>query len=792
MIALRFTSVVFALLLTAATAAAQLSTGSLRGRVTDPSGAAVPGAQVTVRGPAEQTVRTATDGAFAAPNLLPGEYVLVVEVKGFSPEARTVVVARGREGWVDIPLQTAPLTERIQVVPGRLAGTSDYLARIPGSVDVLDRHTLDSANVFTTNEALRKVPGLNVRDEEGLGLRPNIGVRGTDPTRSTRVLLLEDGVPLTYAPYGDNSSYYHPPVDRFESVEVLKGSGQIAYGPMTVGGVINYITPLPPIRPRGRINLAVGNRDYLNGHATFGSTSGKVGYLLDAMRKQSDGARDNVSSTLHDVNGKLVVSASPRQSLTMRANYYGENSNVTYSGLREDEWRINPRGNVFSNDFFYTDRGGASATHQWTPGAALAISTTSYVSSFRRHWWRQSSNSAQRPSDAGDPACGGMANLHTTCGNEGRLRQYYVYGFEPRVHAAYRVSGVGVEADLGLRVHHERQDRLQKNGDTPTARDGRVVEDNERLNTAFSAFMQQRVRLGSVTVTPGIRLEHVLYERSNRLANVSGHTEVTKLIPGVGMAQRLGDRATWFAGVHRGFAPPRTEDIINNATGGVVDLDPELSWNFELGVRSEPWPGVGVDATLFRMDYENQIVAASVAGGIGATLTNGGQTLHQGLETAIRLDSSRAFGTAHNVYVRAALTHLPIARFEGVRFSRIPGFGHVQITGNRLPYAPEHLATVGIGYALADRFDVLIEGVRVGRQFGDDLNTLAGTPDGQRGELPAHLTWNAAVNYRLPILNATVFATVKNLTDRLYIADRARGLLPGAPRLVQAGVKLGF
>ena len=776
----------------AATVTAQ-PTASVRGRVSDPSGAAVPGAALTLNGPvAEQRAITNSRGEFEIAALPPGTYVVVAEVPGFSLEGRAVMLTAGRQVWLDLALQTAPLTETIQVVPGRVAGTTERVARLPGSVEIVDRETLEQSNVFTTNEALRKVSGVNVRDEEGLGLRPNIGIRGTNPTRSSRVLLLEDGIPLTYAPYGDNASYYHPPVDRFETIEVLKGSGQIAYGPMTVGGVINYITPLPPIRPRGAMSFAGGNRDYVSGHATYGATTGRVGYLFDVLRKQGAGARDNVSSKVHDFNGKTTIAGSEAQTFTIRGSYFFEDSNVTYSGLRDDEWRSDPRSNVFRNDFFNTDRGGAAITHQWAPVHRFAISSTVYGSAFKRHWWRQSSNSAQRPNDSADPACGGMENLNTTCGNEGRLRQYYVWGAEPRVHAVYRAFGLDAESDLGVRIHHERQERLQKNGDLPTSRDGRTVEDNLRTNTALAGFVQQRIRFGRWSLTPGLRIEHVGYERRNNLAGVSGQTWLTELIPGIGVAHGPSGRLTWFAGLHRGFAPPRTEDLINNNTGGVIDLDPELSWNFELGARSELAPGIKVDATFFRMNYENQIVPASVAGGVGATLTNAGETLHQGVETSVRLDTARLLGTPYNVYVRAAVTYLPIARFEGTRFSSISGFQNVSITGHRLPYAPEHLATIGIGYALTDSLDLMVEGVKISRQFGDDLNTVAGTPDGQRGELPGNFTWNTSANYKLPKYHATVFLTVKNIADRLYIADRSRGLLPGTPRLVQAGLKFRF
>ena len=112
-------------------------------------------------------------------------------------------------------------------------GSPEKLEHIPGSGQIIDQKDLESSRVFTANEALRKAAGVNVRDEDGFGLRPNIGIRGLNPTRSTKVTLLEDGIPLAYAPYGDNASYYHPPIDRFERIEVLKGAGQILFGPKT-------------------------------------------------------------------------------------------------------------------------------------------------------------------------------------------------------------------------------------------------------------------------------------------------------------------------------------------------------------------------------------------------------------------------------------------------------------------------------------------------------------------------------------------------------------------------------
>lgn len=206
-------------------------------------------------------------------------------------------------------------------------------------------------------------------------------------------------------------------------------------------------------------------------------------------------------------------------------------------------------------------------------------------------------------------------------------------------------------------------------------------------------------------------------------------------------------------------------------------------------IRSLPAKGFQLDATLFRMDYENQIVPASLAGGVGSAFTNGGETLHQGIEVTGRLDTGTIFNSAHNFYLRTAFTYLPTAKFTGTRFSNVGGFGNVSVSGNRLPYAPEQLLNVILGHSHSRGVNTFIEGVYVGRQFGDDLNTVNPTANGQRGAIPSYTVWNATFNYEAEAVRSTFFITVKNLFDRAYIVDRSRGILPSSPRLVQAGIK---
>ncbi len=707
--------------------------------------------------------------------------------------------------------------------PGQLPGVSVVgsatpLDRIPGSLTILGPDQLRNSRVVSTNEALRKVAGVVVRDEEGFGARPNIGIRGLNPTRSTKVLLLEDGIPLTIAPYGDNAAYYHPPIERMESVEVLKGAGQLLYGPQTIGGVINYRTPAITRAPTATATVTAGTRGFRSVHASASGTAGGTGLFADLIRRDTDGARENTRTTVDDASLKLRVPLTPAQLLTVRGNLFREQSQVTYSGLTEAEYAANPRQNPFANDAFDITRLGGAVSHQLGATPRHQLVTTAYGYTVQRDWWRQSSNSAQRPNDRTDPACGGMANLATTCGNEGRLRDYVVAGVEPRL--AWQRLGARhlLQLDAGARLHHEVQERQQVNGGTPRARtvgsagniNAGVVEDNRRTTLAHAAFVQARVVTGAVTVTTGVRGEALRLTRLNRRPSaaapegVSGATTLAALIPGVGATWAVRPGVTLFTGVHRGFAPPRPEDIISNSTGGVVELDPELSWNSELGVRWQGRPGWQAEATLFDMDFANQVVAASIAGGTGAALTNAGRTRHRGAELSLQA-AADGRGTLQP-FVELAATWLPVARYEGVRTAYVGTGGsdvtgkvyaeqnagatrtRVVVTGNRLPYAPEATLTSTVGVRHRAGAELRVELVAVGTQESDPVNTRVLVADGQQGPIAGNALWNVTVNVPLWRTGLAGWVSVKNLTDRTVVVDRSRGLLPGLPRLMQLGV----
>jgi Fe(3+) dicitrate transport protein len=483
---------------------------------------------------------------------------------------------------------------------------------------------------------------------------------------------------------------------------------------------------------------------------------------------------------LDDLNLKYVTALGASQALTLRANYYQEDSTITYSGLTQAEFeRLGAEYNPFKNDKFETERHGLSATHELDLGQGSLLLTNMYYSKFDRDWWRQASNSQ-------DAQCGAPFNAARLAGTpvnsdacnsiQGRLRSYYQWGIEPRLTLAHRFG----EFQAGIKYHFEEQARKQINGTSPTARSGTLAEDNLRETNAWSVFVANRFDIGQFGITPILRYEHIDAERSNRLTGQSGSTRVSEAMPSIGVTWNPSQTLTVFSSLHKGFAPPRVEDLINN-NATFTDVDPEESLNFELGLRAQPLEGLTVQAAYFRNDYDNLIAVGSIAG--GNTPLSQGEALFEGMELGVQAELKSGF------FGRLAYTWLPTAD-QTTAFRNVANGALVGVAGRRQPYAPEHTLTAAAGYA-AGPFRGEIEAQHVGEQFSDFANTVAPSADGQRGEIAAYTVWNAAFNYQFDKA-LSVFVTAKNLTDKTYIVDRTRGIQVGMPRLVQAGVKYAF
>ncbi len=687
-------------------------------------------------------------------------------------------------------------------VIGRKQGMLD---RVPGSANIITPANLRRLAPISGNEILRTITGLHAVDEEGVGLRLNLGVRGLNPDRSRNLLMLEDGVPIALAPYGEPEMYYTPSIDRMARLEVLKGSGSILFGPQTIGGVINYITADPPAEPSGSLNAHIGNDGFFTTLLKYGTTSGNVGAQVNLLRRQAD----NLVTTrfrISDLSTKLKFILGEQSVLGVKLSAYDENSNSTYVGLTQTMY---DNGDYFTNvapdDELNIRRYSANATYDYVFAQGVSLRTTVFGYTTTRNWRRQEFGRASTTTNRtgvvhGDTTVpGGALYMRNQTGN--RNRQFEVAGIEPRFSMTHQLAGVRNELDLGFRFLYERAFEQLILGTTFNSSSGNMRDDEIRTGYARSAFVQNRTYITDrLVVSPGIRLESFSYNRNImrgqfngvvRDTNLVAGSNLLQLIPGLGISYQLSEGSSVFAGVHRGFAPPRVKDAITSA-GEALNLDAELSWNYEFGTRLSPVDGIAVEVTGFFLDFSNQIIPVSQSsGGTGTGLVNGGRSRHIGAEAGFTIDLGQMLESEYSVILNTNATYVR-ATFSADRFLTQSG-NRINVKGNSLPYAPKWFVSSSVAFLAPFGGSVQATANYIDKQFSDEFNTVQATTNGLTGLIPAHVVFDLSARYGIEPLNAACSLSIKNLFDKRYIASRRpEGIKVGLPRFVTAGIEIGL
>jgi Fe(3+) dicitrate transport protein len=239
---------------------------------------------------------------------------------------------------------------------------------------------------------------------------------------------------------------------------------------------------------------------------------------------------------------------------------------------------------------------------------------------------------------------------------------------------------------------------------------------------------------------------------------------------------------TLYGGVHRGYAPPRTQDAVSSS-GQNLELDPELSWNFELGARLRLGRWLSADVAGFHMEFQNQIIPPSEAGGATSGGFNAGHSRHSGLEASVTFDAAPLLSTpSFSLPLTVNYTFLPLAEFVSGLYG-----------GNRLPYAPEHLLYAQLRFVHRIGLSMQLGLSYASAQFADKQDTVAPSLDGLLGELPEYAVLDARIGYTLRRAGLTFYLSGKNLTDRIYIANRApAGIQPAGFRQIFGGIEWAF
>ncbi|EHR41285.1 TonB-dependent receptor family protein [Alishewanella jeotgali] len=632
-----------------------------------------------------------------------------------------------------------------------------------GSVILIDRAQIEQVQPLSTEDVLRRVPGINIKGEEETSIVANFGIRGLSASES-KSLLLEDGVPVAPGLFIGNDRYFNTRIQRVESVEVLKGSASLRYGPSTIGGVVNYITKTPTDGVQLSARAGSFNLREMTLEAGAKNQAEDAFLGVVATKAKSDGFMDK-GYDMSDVMVKAGLAISDKQKVGIKFAYHENEANISYRGLLLQQYLNGERNNPAPDDWYLTDRTAFDLNHEYVFDNNAKLNTLVYWSNTTRDYWRYDANTAA------SNIAGRWVYTNNIVGNN---RSFERLGIESRLSFDQQLFGYAAATEFGLRLMEEKSNDTRIRATRAADRSG--TNDRHIIDSANSVagYAQSRIQLtDAFAVTPGLRVES--YEQKRTILTQNGDsakTSNTELLPGVGATYELTANAQLYGGVYRAFSPASNGVALDGLTD--QQLDGERSVNYELGLRGTVG-AANYEVSAFYMDFANQVVTGNSDPNLSQS--NAGKTEHTGMEFLFGYNLGAGFRLDTNA------TWVPTSEFKtGVN------------AGNRLPYAPKVLANVALSYS-ADAFSVALTAHHRGEQFGDPSNRVdipANAAGGiWGGLLPAYTVYDLLAQYTA-FEGFTVYGSVKNLTDKQYIAGLRQGIYVGPERAFEAGFRYRF
>ena len=757
---------------------------------------------------------TNAQGGYTFTDIPEGSYSLVVKSIGFITQRRDITIAEGQNDALFISLEENITTlPEVAVSSSTLTGGLARATAIGGSATYLSPKVLAEQKQTDIGRILREVPGVSVQDEDGFGLRPNIGMRGTGSERSSKISLMEDGILLAPAPYAAPAAYFFPTAGRMQGIEVVKGSSQIEFGPYTTGGALNLISTAIPNEFSGLIDVQAGEYNTKQLHAYVGNSGENFDFLVESFQYGSDGFKEldgggTTGFQKADYLAKLQYRFGEnawRNTLSFKIASSSEESEETYLGLTAQDFDATPyrRYAASQNDLMTTQQEQYSLRYSAEIGNRWQLTSVLYRNNFHRNWYKLDKvNGTSISSILSDPAANDSAYQVLTGRNsatdavalKANNRSYYAQGWQTTASYQFYTEKASHLIKGGIRLHQDQIDRFQwvdgyqmTDGNLFQTSAGTPGTESNRIETAnaVAAHLLYQIERGALTITPGLRNEQVRIKREDfgkedpdrTGTNLSEReNRVSAWIPGVSADYQFDENMNLFAGIHKGFAPP----------GSAEGTNPEESWNYETGIRgamqSFQWTAV-----LFFNDYENLLgVDLSAGGGAGTgDLFNGGTAQSYGLELSAQYDLLNGSNSMWRLPVRFNYTFTQ-AQFTNSFDSDFEPWGSVE-SGDQLPYLAQHRFnyTVSVEYG---KWDMHLSG-----QWQSESRAVAGQGAIPANELiPSFHVLDLSLEYHMnPFVE--IYGTIRNVTNEVYLVSlRPAGGRPGLPQLAQIGLRASF
>ena len=730
------------------------------------------------------------DGRFEISVLDEGTYQVAVSFIGYKKFFSEISLKR-KVLHMDIAME-ADVTELAQVELSEdytrqtnitrlrsVEGTAIYAGK-KNEVILVD-HSMANKATNNSRQVYSKVPGLNIWESDGLGLQLEIGARGLSPHRTSNFNTRQNGYDISADALGYPESYYTPPSEAIQKIEIVRGAASLQYGTQ-FGGLLNFVLKTGADKPIEVIaRQSVGSYGLHNTFVSLGGSKGKWRYYSFYQKKSREGWRPNSNteaqtaflSAQYQANSKLKIGLE-----YTHMDYLAQQP----GGLDDDTFDTDPEKSFRSRNWFQVDWNIAAFTVDYKFNSRTVLNSRTFG------LW------------ANKDALGVLGRIDWPDANQQRdllLARFENYGNETRLVHRYLIGEAESALLLGFRTYKGSTVKEQGTADSGSAAHF-SFEDKFKsygsyfefpsFNTAF--FVENLIRVNDcLSLTPGFRYDRIVTESEgyyhSYVNKVTSRTPDAKkldrevFLAGLGLSYKCFTGGELYANFSQNYRAINFNDMQVINSNVVIDpsLEDEKGFNIDLGLRGRVWDAVEFDFSLFYLNYSNRIGYVQKYYNVDTApspdlvyksyrlSTNIGDSKTLGLESYIGWDVLSTFSSVENQKLNVFLN-------TSVQNGTYVSSKEKSIEGNQVELNPDLNVKCGVQY----QYKALTGSVlfsHTSSQFSDAQNTLIPTPNALFGEIPAYSVVDLSTKYEKG--KFTVEAGINNVLNESYFTRRATG-----------------
>ena len=778
---------------------------TIRGVVKSLAGIPVPNASISLTGSGYSTACDSA-GNFTLQDIKSDKYLLNVSAVGYLTVSKQLSVDRNLVVNITLEENVYQLNAITVKADSQKTFGITRLKSIEGTtinagkkseVIVLDDVDANKASNIT-RQIYAKVAGLNIWESDGAGIQLGIGGRGLNPNRITNFNTRQNGYDIAADALGYPESYYSPPAELTDRIEILRGASSLQYGTQ-FGGLVNFRLKQGAIdKPFEFISReTIGSWGFLNETNSIGGTGGETQYYVFYEHKEGNDWRPNSHFNVNTAYTSETFHATKGFSLTFQYTHMDYLAHQP-GGLTDAEFAEDPQQSIRERNWFKVN---------WNLGALLLDYNLNDNLKF---------NSRLFGLYAGRDAVGDLVdgiNRPDLGGDRNLFKdQYKNYGDESRLLYTYMIGRDSQNLLVGFRYYRGQTDRQQglgNDGSTGnvsdfnygTSSDDIAAYSNYNLpNYNVALFAETIFRITSkISIIPGVRFENIItkangfYRTVNRdgagniifdqLTHDVRNSERHFLIGGLGLSYFQNEAMQFYANISQNYRAINFSDLYSVVPTTRVDpnLKDETGYSADMGMRGNIAGIFNYDISLFEIYYNDRIgtyLSSDASDNTFQYRTNIGASQNLGLESFAELELLHFLGLDIKKNSLSIFSNLALISAKYIHVA------NTAINGNKVELAPNVIFKTGFAYKKSN-FSASFQVAYTSSQFADATNAVF-TPNAVDGLVPAYTVMDMSAAYKFS-RHFTLEGSVNNLADARYFTRRADSY-PG-PGIIPANAR---